>query len=59
MATNPDLVMKRQFGFDSGIGWKIALIIIGLGWLIPKEAKKPLNGRLKTHKKRNGADEIE
>ena len=22
------------FVFDNGIGWKIALIIIGLGWLI-------------------------
>ena len=28
-------------------------------WLIPKEAKKPLDGRLKTNKKQNGADEIE
>ena len=23
-----------MFVFDNGIGWKIALIIIGLGWLI-------------------------
>ena len=23
-----------KFVFDNGIGWKIALIIIGLGWLI-------------------------
>ena len=22
------------FVFDNGIGWKIALIIIGLGWLV-------------------------
>ena len=22
------------FVFDNGIGWKIALIVIGLGWLI-------------------------
>lgn len=28
-------------------------------WLIPKEAKKPLDGRIKTNKKRNGVDEIE
>ena len=28
-------------------------------WLIPKKAKKPLDGRLKTNKKRTGADEIE
>lgn len=28
-------------------------------WLIPKEAKRPLDGRLKINKKRNGADEIE
>ncbi len=23
-----------MFVFDNGIGWKIALIIIGLGWLV-------------------------
>ena len=28
------------FVFDNGIGWKIALIIIGLGWLISAISEK-------------------
>ena len=28
-------------------------------WLIPKETKKPLDMRLRTNRKGNGADEIE
>ena len=29
-----DKEKKRKFHLVFGIGWKIALIIIGLGWLI-------------------------
>ena len=34
------------FVFDNGIGWKIALIIIGLGWLI-----SAISGFIKNFKK--------
>ena len=35
-----------MFVFDNGIGWKIALIIIGLGWLI-----SAISGFIKNFKK--------
>ncbi len=36
------------FVFDNGIGWKIALIIIGLGWLI-----SAISGFIENLKKQN------
>ncbi len=35
------------------------VININRVWLIPKDAKRPLDGRRKTNRNQNGADEIE
>ncbi len=35
------------------------VININRVWLIPKDAKRPLDGRRKTNRDQNGADEVE